>query len=105
MSKHDEKMLSHRYSHPQSGRCEHLHLLDQSCSPSPPDGGRSTPLGAPSNCVPLALGSKPKQRQQRKMARLLASTSGPEHAAELDEEAVAHHVEGAPAVFRYGRIE
>jgi hypothetical protein len=34
-----------------------------------------------------------------------STARGVEHAAELDEEAVAHHLEDAPAVFRYGRIE
>src|SRR5262245_54646195 len=34
-----------------------------------------------------------------------STARGVEHAAELDEEAIAHHLEDAPAVFRYGRIE
>ena len=34
-----------------------------------------------------------------------STAHGVEHAAELDEEAVAHLLEDAPAVFCYGRIE
>src|SRR5262245_1713696 len=34
-----------------------------------------------------------------------STAHGVEHAAELDEEAVSHHLEDAPAVFCYGRIE
>lgn len=47
------------------------------CPPPPPDSGGSTPPGGPGACVPLALGSKPKQSQQQKLARLLASTQVP----------------------------
>jgi hypothetical protein len=75
MSKHDEKSC-HIDIHIHSQGDVNIYncpTLPQPC----PDGGISTPPGGPGACVPLALGSKPKQSQQQKLARLLASTQVP----------------------------
>jgi hypothetical protein len=79
MSKHDEKCCHiDIHIHGQGDvNIYNCSTPPQPCPPSPPDGGTSTPPGGPGACVPLALGSKPKQSQQQKMARLLASTSVP----------------------------
>lgn len=79
MSKHDEKSC-HIDIHIHSQGDVNIYncpTLPQPCPPCPPDGGISTPPGGPGACVPLALGSKPKQSQQQKLARLLASTQVP----------------------------
>lgn len=46
-------------------------------APKPEPCEPSTPPGGPGACLPLALGSKPKQGQKQKIDRLLASTSVP----------------------------
>lgn len=79
MSKHDEKSCNiNIHIHSQGDvNIYNCSTLPQPCPPSPPDGGTSTPPGGPGACVPLALGSKPKQSQHQKLARLLASTKVP----------------------------
>jgi hypothetical protein len=82
MSEQDEKCCDidihiHNQGDVNIYNCSTLPRPPQPCPPSRPDGGVSTPPCGPGACVPLALGSKPKQSQQQKLARLLASTKVP----------------------------
>jgi len=80
MSKHEEKSCNiNIHIHSQGDvNIYNCSTLPPPCLPPPQDGDTSTtPPGGPGACVPLALGSKPKQSQQQKLARLLASTKVP----------------------------
>jgi hypothetical protein len=77
MSKHDEKSCHINIDIHSQGDVNIYNCSTPPGPPPPPDGGGSTPPGGPGACVPLALGSKPKQSQQQKLARLLASTQVP----------------------------
>ena len=48
-----------------------------SSEPCPPPNGHECPPGAPGACVPVSLGSKPKQSRRRKLDKLLANTRVP----------------------------
>src|SRR5688572_30627971 len=55
-----------------------VNIYNCTCPASKPEPcAPATPPGGPGACVPLALGSKPKQSQKQKIDRLLAGTSVP----------------------------
>ena len=76
MAKHDDKSCQINIQIHSKGDVN-IYNCSTPPAPCPPDTGDSKPPGGPGACVPLALGSKPKQSQQQKLARLLAGTTVP----------------------------
>jgi hypothetical protein len=79
MSKHEKKSCHFEFEIHSQGDVNiyNCSTLPEPCPPTAPDADEPTPPGGPGACVPLALGSKPKQSQQQKLARLLAGTQVP----------------------------